>query len=162
MPGEGEIPKIKVRDVMIPAINVIEAERTVREACILMDRLGAGSLLVEREGKLVGIVTERDFVVRVLATGLDHSKTRVSDVMSYPVIAVSPDSPIEEAVALMLSHGFRRLPVVDLDGKLLGMITLSEAAKALLAYQKAVTEVLEVLIEAVKTKDEVAAKSMYG
>jgi CBS domain-containing protein len=162
MSGEGEIPKIKVRDVMIPAINVIEAERTVREACILMDRLGAGSLLVEREGKLVGIVTERDFVVRVLATGLDHSKTKVGDVMSYPVIAVSPDSPIEEAVALMLSHGFRRLPVVGLDGKLLGMITLSEAAKALLAYQKAVTEVLEVLIKGVKTKDEVAAKSMYG
>jgi CBS domain-containing protein len=162
MSGEGEIPKIKVRDVMIPAINVIEAERTVREACILMDRLGAGSLLVEREGKLVGIVTERDFVVRVLATGLDHSKTKVGDVMSYPVIAVSPDSPIEEAVALMLSHGFRRLPVVDLDGKLLGMVTLSEAAKALLAYQKAVTEVFEVLIKGVKTKDEVAAKSMYG
>jgi CBS domain-containing protein len=162
MPGDDEIPKIKVRDVMIPAINVIEAERTVREACILMDRLGAGSLLVEREGKLVGIVTERDFVVRVLATGLDHTKTKVGDVMSYPVIAVSPDSPIEEAVALMLSHGFRRLPVVGLDGKLLGMITLSEAAKALLAYQKAVTEVLEVLIKGVKTKDEVAAKSMYG
>ncbi|MDT7859717.1 MAG: CBS domain-containing protein [Candidatus Calditenuis sp.] len=162
MSGEGEIPKIKVRDVMIPAINVIEAERTVREACIMMDRLGVGSLLVEREGKLVGIVTERDFVVRVLATGLDHTKTKVGDVMSYPVIAVSPDSPIEEAVALMLSHGFRRLPVVDLEGKLLGMVTLSEAAKALLAYQKAVTEVLEVLIKAVKTKDEVAAKSMYG
>jgi CBS domain-containing protein len=162
MSGEGEIPKIKVRDVMIPAINVIEAERTVREACIMMDRLGVGSLLVEREGKPVGIVTERDFVVRVLATGLDHTKTKVGDVMSYPVIAVSPDSPIEEAVALMLSHGFRRLPVVDLEGKLLGMITLSEAAKALLAYQKAVTEVLEVLIKGVKTKDEVAAKSMYG
>jgi predicted transcriptional regulator len=162
MSGEGEIPKIKVRDVVIPAINVIEAERTVREACIMMDRLGVGSLLVEREGKLVGIVTERDFVVRVLATGLDHTKTKVGDVMSYPVIAVSPDSPIEEAVALMLSHGFRRLPVVDLEGKLLGMVTLSEAAKALLAYQKAVTEVLEVLIKAVKTKDEVAAKSMYG
>jgi CBS domain-containing protein len=162
MSGEGEIPKIKVRDVMIPAINVIEAERTVREACIMMDRLGVGSLLVEREGKLVGIVTERDFVVRVLATGLDHTKTKVGDVMSYPVIAVSPDSPIEEAVALMLSHGFRRLPVVDLEGKLLGMVTLSEAAKALLAYQKAVTEVLEVLIKGVKTKDEVAAKSMYG
>jgi CBS domain-containing protein len=162
MSGEGEIPKIKVRDVLIPAINVIEAERTVREACIMMDRLGVGSLLVEREGKLVGIVTERDFVVRVLATGLDHTKTKVGDVMSYPVIAVSPDSPIEEAVALMLSHGFRRLPVVDLEGKLLGMVTLSEAAKALLAYQKAVTEVLEVLIKAVKTKDEVAAKSMYG
>jgi len=162
MSGEGEIPKIKVRDVMIPAINVIEAERTVREACIMMDRLGVGSLLVEREGKLVGIVTERDFVVRVLATGLDHTKTKVGDVMSYPVIAVSPDSPIEEAVALMLSHGFRRLPVVDLEGKLLGMVTLSEATKALLAYQKAVTEVLEVLIKAVKTKDEVAAKSMYG
>ena len=162
MSGEGEIPKIKVRDVMIPAINVIEAERTVREACILMDRLGVGSLLVEREGKLVGIVTERDFVVRVLATGLDHTKTKVGDVMSYPVIAVSPDSPIEEAVALMLSHGFRRLPVVDLEGKLLGMVTLSEAAKALLAYQKAVTEMLEVLIKAVKTKDEVATKFMYG
>ena len=162
MSGEGEIPKIKVRDVMIPAINVIEAERTVREACIMMDRLGVGSLLVEREGKLVGIVTERDFVVRVLSTGLDHTKTKVGDVMSYPVIAVSPDSPVEEAVALMLSHGFRRLPVVGLEGKLLGMVTLSEAAKALLAYQKAVTEMLEVLIKAVKTKDEVATKYMYG
>ena len=162
MSDEGEIPKIKVRDVMIPAINVIEAERTVREACIMMDRLGVGSLLVEREGKLVGIVTERDFVVRVLSTGLDHTKTKVGDVMSYPVIAVSPDSPVEEAVALMLSHGFRRLPVVGLEGKLLGIITLSEAAKALLAYQKAVTEMLEVLIKAVKTKDEVATKFMYG
>jgi CBS domain-containing protein len=162
MSDEGEIPKIKVRDVMIPAINVIEAERTVREACIMMDRLGVGSLLVEREGKLVGIVTERDFVVRVLSTGLDHTKTKVGDVMSYPVIAVSPDSPVEEAVALMLSHGFRRLPVVGLEGKLLGMVTLSEAAKALLAYQKAVTEMLEVLIKAVKTKDEVATKYMYG
>jgi CBS domain-containing protein len=162
MSGEGEIPKIKVRDVMIPAINVIEAERTVREACIMMDRLGVRSLLVEREGKLVGIVTERDFIVRVLATGLDHTKTKVGDVMSYPVMAVSPDSPIEEAVALMLSHGFRRLPVVGLEGKLLGIITLSEAAKALLAYQKAVTEMLEVLIKAVKTKDEVATKFMYG
>ncbi len=162
MSGTEEIPRIKVRDVMIPAINVIEAERSVREAAIMMDRLYVGSLLVEREGRLVGIVTERDFVVRVLATGLDHSRTKVGDVMSYPVIAVSPDSPIEEAVALMLSRGFRRLPVVDLEGKLLGMITLSEASKALLAYQKAATEVLEVLIKAVKTKDEVAAKSMYG
>jgi CBS domain-containing protein len=160
--GSDEIPRIKVRDVMMSAINVIDADRTVREACIMMDRLGVGSLLVEKGGKLIGIVTERDFVVRVLATGLDHSKTKVGEVMSYPVIAVSPDSPIEEAVALMLSHGFRRLPVVDLDGKLLGMVTLSEAAKALLAYQKAVTEVIEMLIKAVKTKDEVAAKSMYG
>ncbi len=162
MSGGDEIPRIKVRDVMMSAINVIDADRTVREACIMMDRLGVGSLLVEKGGKLIGIVTERDFVVRVLATGLDHSKTKVGEVMSYPVIAVSPDSPIEEAVALMLSHGFRRLPVVDLDGKLLGMVTLSEAAKALLAYQKAVTEVIEMLIKAVKTKDEVAAKSMYG
>lgn len=162
MSGSDEIPRIKVRDVMMSAINVIDADRTVREACIMMDRLGVGSLLVEKGGKLIGIVTERDFVVRVLATGLDHSKTKVGEVMSYPVIAVSPDSPIEEAVALMLSHGFRRLPVVDLDGKLLGMVTLSEAAKALLAYQKAVTEVIEMLIKAVKTKDEVAAKSMYG
>jgi len=160
--GVEEVPKIRVRDVMIPAINVIGADRTVREACIMMDRLGVGSLLVERDGKLVGIVTERDFVVRVLATGLDHSKTKVGEVMSYPVIAVSPDSPIEEAVALMLSHGFRRLPVVDLDGRLLGMVTLSEAAKALLAYQKAISEVLEMLIKAVKTRDETAAKSMYG
>ncbi len=162
MSGSDEIPRIKVRDVMMSAINVIDADRTVREACIMMDRLGVGSLLVEKGGKLIGIVTERDFVVRVLATGLDHSKTKVGEVMSYPVIAVSPDSPIEEAVALMLSHGFRRLPVVDLDGKLLGMVTLSEAAKALLAYQKAVTEVIEMLIKAVKTKDEVAARSMYG
>ncbi len=162
MSGGDEIPRIKVRDVMMSAINVIDADRTVREACIMMDRLGVGSLLVEKGGKLIGIVTERDFVVRVLATGLDHSKTKVGEVMSYPVIAVSPDSPIEEAVALMLSHGFRRLPVVDLDGKLLGMVTLSEAAKALLAYQKAVTEVIEMLIKAVKTKDEVAARSMYG
>jgi CBS domain-containing protein len=51
---------------------------------------------------------------------------------------------------------------VGLEGKLLGMVTLSEAAKALLAYQKAVTEMLEVLIKAVETKDEVATKFMYG
>jgi len=151
-----------VREIMTEDVVTVSSEDSVYNAARLMADMGVGACVVSKNEKPVGIVTERDFVVRVLATGLDHSKTKVGEVMSYPVIAVSPDSPIEEAVALMLSHGFRRLPVVDLDGRLLGMVTLSEAAKALLAYQKAISEVLEMLIKAVKTRDETAAKSMYG
>lgn len=156
------VPRLTVRDVLLRVGNVIDGGQTVREAAMMMDRLGVGSLLVESEGKLVGIVTERDLVVRVLATGLDHSNTRVRDVMSYPVIAVSPETPLEDAVMLMVSNGFRRLPVVDKEGKLLGMVTISEAARVLATAQRTVTGLFELLLRAAKPAEERTSAPMYG
>ncbi|MCS6788919.1 MAG: CBS domain-containing protein, partial [Aigarchaeota archaeon] len=98
----------------------------------------------------------------VLATGLDHSNTRVRDVMSYPVIAVSPETPLEDAVMLMVSNGFRRLPVVDKEGKLLGMVTISEAARVLATAQRTVTGLFELLLRAAKPAEERTSAPMYG
>ncbi|MEN3047298.1 MAG: CBS domain-containing protein [Candidatus Caldarchaeales archaeon] len=156
------VPKLTVRDVLLKVGNVIDGNQTVREAAMMMDRLGVGSLLVESEGKLVGIVTERDLVVRVLATGLDHTNTRVRDVMSYPIIAVSPETTLEDAVMLMVNNGFRRLPVIDKEGRLLGMVTIGEAAKVLAAAQRTVTGLFELLLRVARPAEERTRTPMYG
>ncbi len=158
--GDG-VPKMRVGDIMLRVGNVVDAGISVREAAILMDRLDVGYLLVKSDDKLVGIFTERDAVRRVLATGLDHSRTKVKDVMSFPVIGVSPDTSVEDAVVLMATHGFRRLPVVSKEGKLEGVVTITEAARALASMQKTVEELLQQILRAVKTEEE-TTKPMYG
>lgn len=155
------VPKMSVGEIMLRVGNVVDAGITVREAAILMDRLDTGYLLVKSEDKLVGIFTERDAVRRVLATGLDHSRTKVADVMSFPVIGVSPETSVEDAVVLMAMHGFRRLPVVSKEGKLEGVVTITEAARALASMQKTIEELFHQLLHVVKT-DEETKKPMYG
>ncbi|MCS7095357.1 MAG: CBS domain-containing protein [Thaumarchaeota archaeon] len=156
------VPRLTVRDILFKVENVISGDQTVREAAMLMDRLGVGSILVESGGKLVGIVTERDLVVRVLATGLDHTNTKIKDIMSYPVIAVSPDTLLEDAVILMVNNGFRRLPVVDQEGKLIGIVTISEAARVLATTQKTVSNVFELLLKVARPGEEKKSTPMYG
>lgn len=156
------VPRLTVKDVLFKVENVVSGEQTVREAAMLMDRLGVGSLLVESEGKLVGIVTERDLVVRVLATGLDHSNTKIKDVMSYPVISVSPDTLLEDAVILMVNNGFRRLPVVDQENRLIGIVTVSEAARVLAIAQRTAAGLFELLLKVARPGEEKKSTPMYG
>lgn len=161
MEDSSPIPKLRVKDVMLPIRITINGERSVREAAIMMDRLGISSLLVVEEGKVVGIVTERDLVRRVLATSSDASKTKVKDIMSYPLVVTTPETPLEDAITLMVSNGFRRLPVVDEKNNLLGMLTMSVALQALVTTQKAYEEVLKTLLNVAKTEEE-KSLAMYG
>lgn len=102
----------------------IRPEQTIREAAVLMEQAGVGSLAVIDGKNLVGIVTDRDLVRRGLARGL-ASDARVDGVMTSPVVTISADADLHEAFALFRTHAVRRLAVVR-DEQFVGMTTVDD------------------------------------
>lgn len=113
-----------VRDVMNKNVVVAEPEITVKEAAGIMSQHHIGSLVILKDKKIIGIITERNILVAV-AQGKDAELTTVEEIMSKNVITIAPDKTIEEAVNLMVEHKVKKLPVVD-DDKLIGIITASD------------------------------------
>ncbi|MDS4040849.1 MAG: CBS domain-containing protein [Candidatus Competibacter sp.] len=99
---------------------------SIREAARLMKQTKVGALLVVENGHLVGIFTERDALVRVLAEGLDPETTPLAAVMTLDPITVHPDQPFVSALHLMYENGFRHVPVVE-NGRPLGMVSARDA-----------------------------------
>src|ERR671912_86761 len=120
---------MKVSDVMSTDVQVIGCESTLREAAEIMRSRDIGSLPVSRDEKLVGMVTDRDIVVRAIADGLDGS-CPVSRVMTEELKTCSADDTVDQAADKMSDLGVRRLPVVDRDGRLVGFMSLSNVASA--------------------------------
>jgi CBS domain-containing protein len=107
-------------------------DESVKNAARAMAKFGISSLLVFSEEGLRGIVTERDIVTRVVCAGLDPSDVPVCDVMSEPVIVVSPDTLLERAVELMLMNQIKKLPVleqIEEDFNVLGILSLVDVAR---------------------------------
>jgi CBS domain-containing protein len=99
-----------------PDTPLVEAARKMREKKI-------GSLIVAENNKPIGIITERDLVWRVIAEGKDINTFQASDIYSTPVLTIHEDSRIEEAIKLMNEKGVRRLVVINIDGKVSGILT---------------------------------------
>ncbi len=121
----------KVFDVMTR--NVIHAVRpyaTIEKAAKTMKKVDCGCLVVINRGRLVGIVTERDLVQRVIAEAKSFRKTLVSQIMSKPVITITPDATVSDAAKLMLKNGIRRL-VVRKGSRVVGVLTTTDYAKFL-------------------------------
>ena len=102
----------------------IRSEQTIREAAVLMEQAGVGSLAVIDGTELVGIVTDRDLVRRGMARDLS-SEARVDGVMTSPVLTISADADLHDAFALFRAHAVRRLAVVR-GGAFLGTITIDD------------------------------------
>ena len=101
---------------------------SVWEAACLMTGANCGSvLIVEPPGKLLGIVTERDLMTRVLARALAPDKTRVADVMTRNPYCVTPETPVADAVLIMIERGFRHLPVIGAGARILGVFSVRDA-----------------------------------
>jgi CBS domain-containing protein len=139
-----EVRRLLVKDIMTKNPVTIDSERTVREAAVALDRSGVGCVLVRTKEddheKVIGIVTERDLVRRVLTKEDGASEVSVKSIMSSPLIVVDPNITIEEAAKVMERNRVRRLPVVDEAG-LAGVVAVSDLAKALakqLEYSDAV------------------------
>ena len=126
---------VRVSDLMAKDPIMVDSERSVRETAITMDRAGHGCLLVTADGKIVGIVTERDLVRRALTKGGIISHTKVKNIMSSPLIVVNPEVSIKEAAKVMAHHKVRRLPVVGSNG-LTGLITATDIAKYLAKHSE--------------------------
>ena len=99
---------------------------TVNEAARLMKEKGVGAVLVVEEGKLTGIVTERDVLYRVVATGRDALTTRLAEVMTGNPQTIHPDKPFPDALHMMHEGGYRHVPVVE-DGRPIGVVSARDA-----------------------------------
>jgi CBS domain-containing protein len=121
-----------VRDVMVPRVQLIEATTSAKNSARMMDKFCVSSLIVLSEGGIVGIVTERDLLTRVVATGQNPEQVTVREIMSEPIIVTSPDSTLEEAVQLMLMERIKKLPVMEEDGemmRLVGILSMTDIAR---------------------------------
>ncbi len=112
------------------AVSSIEPTESVAAAARLMNESKIGGLVVTDEGKMVGILTERDILTRVVAQGRDPVATTVREVMTSPVATGRPDTSLDECIGVMTSKRIRHLPVVDARG-VCGIITSGD----LLAFQ---------------------------
>ena len=101
---------------------------SVRDVAALMDHHNVGSVLIKDGNELVGIVTENDYVRRIVLEGYDPDATRVGQVMTKDIITVSPGMDISDALLLMKDMDIRHLPVVD-EGALMGFITMKDILK---------------------------------
>lgn len=113
---------------MVEAVITVEADATVMKAVKVMNDNEIGCLVVTRNGRAVGILTERDLLKRVIGKSMNPSKTKVRDIMTKPLIAGHPDMDLEDATRLMFEKKIKKLPVVD-DGRLKGLITLTDVAR---------------------------------
>jgi CBS domain-containing protein len=117
-----------VRDVMTSNPTFVEPSTTVVEAARIMEREDVGAVPLCENGRLVGVSTDRDIALRVVAGGKDPQSTTVGEVASRDLITVDPEQPLDEALRLMAQHQVRRLPVVEEDGTLVGIVAQADVA----------------------------------
>lgn len=116
----------KIRDIMTDEIECCTLLDNVFEVAVKMRELNVGAIPIVDQDKLVGMITDRDIVIRGVAEKHPGS-TKVEAIMSNDLITVTPDTTNKEAAKLMAEHQIRRLPVVD-DGKLIGIVSLGDFA----------------------------------
>jgi len=146
---EDSLP-LKVRDVMVREVITVDENSTVKEAVDIMNEFQVGSLIALEKGKALGIVTERDFLKRVIAGGKDVVNTKVKEIMTTPLVVVESGTDLEEAVKLMFQKKIKKLAVVDAN-KLVGIVTLTDIAR----FQPQMIRMLKQL-----TAKQAAPKSM--
>ena len=120
---------MKISEIMSERVVTIDQREPVIAAARLLKRMNLGALPVtDRSGKLVGMLTDRDIVVRCVAAGGDPREMSVGDIMSRGVVTASPESEVSDAARRMGRGQVRRLPVVE-GGKLVGMLSLADMAR---------------------------------
>lgn len=131
----------RVENVMTANPRSVDPETDVAEAARILRDENVGSLPVVRDGRVTGIVTDRDLAIRVLAEGRDPGSTRVADVVSGEPVTVRADQDLDEALRLMAHHQLRRLIVVEDSDRLVGI--LAQADVALTGDEERAGEVVE-------------------
>jgi CBS domain-containing protein len=117
-----------VSDIMTVDVQSIEPERSLREAARMMQMLEVGALPVCTGQRLLGLLTDRDITVRGLALGLDPDTACVSDVMSTDLHFCTEEQDADEVMRVMGDKQIRRVPVIDVDHNLVGIVSLGDLA----------------------------------
>ena len=124
----------------------IDAEEPVLAAIQIMADHHVGALPVLRDGRLAGIVSERDYARKVILLGRSSAETAVWQIMSAPVVTVDADDPVRRCMELMTERRVRHLPVVDASGAMVGMISIGDVLRAVMEEQQSLIEQLEKFI----------------
>src|SRR6266446_6041572 len=119
---------MQLKEVMTPGVDVISPEATIREAAEKMRHLDIGPLPVCDGDRLVGMLTDRDITVRAVAEGRNPVSTRVREVMTPDVVYGFDDQDVQDAARLMEQYQIRRLPVLNRNKQLVGMVALGDLA----------------------------------
>lgn len=121
---------MQVGDVMTPNPQTVRPGDTLQRAAQAMDDLNVGVLPVCEGDQLLGMLTDRDIVVRSTSAGQDPRTAKVSDAMTGEARSLPTDAPVLEAIRMMKEHQLRRVPVVDQGGRLVGIVSLGDLADA--------------------------------
>ncbi len=133
---------MKVKDIMTTNVTYVEPNASILDTAKLMQQHNVGSIPVCDKGSVVGMVTDRDIVVRNIAIGKNPQQTPVSDIMTTGVTSVSPDMEMSQVTKMMANSQIRRVPVVD-QNNLVGIVALGDVA----TDAKFDTEVADTLTE---------------
>ena len=118
-----------IRDLMTPNPCSIDADQTVAHAAKMMRDEDVGLAPIVEGDKLIGTVTDRDITIRVVAEGKDPNQTAVREIASTNIVTIDPQQELDEALRLMAQHQVRRLPVVEEDGRLVGVVAQADVAR---------------------------------
>jgi CBS domain-containing protein len=119
--------KQNIGEVMTPNPKTLAQSATIMEAACAMRDNDIGDVVVLDNGRLCGILTDRDIVVRALAAGCDPNRTSVGEICSRALVTLAPDDSTGQAVRVMREHAIRRLPIED-RGRVVGIVTLGDVA----------------------------------
>ncbi len=120
--------RLRCRDIMTRSVTAAAPEMPLREVAALMREGDMGALPVVKDNKLLGIITDRDIVVRAVAEGKDANTTTAAEVMTAEVFSARPDTFMFEVIRLMGDKQVRRVPVIGEAGELCGMIAMADIA----------------------------------
>jgi len=123
-----EVNILRCSDIMTKNVTVCAPQTVLRDVAEKMQDDGIGSIPVVDGGRLMGIVTDRDIVCRVIAEGRDTRAATVSEAMSEDVVTCGPDESVHDAIRKMGEHQIRRIPVCDTNGRLRGIISMADIA----------------------------------
>jgi CBS domain-containing protein len=118
-----------VREAMTQDVCAIDADKPVSYSAKMMRDEDVGLAPIVEGDRLVGTVTDRDIALRVVAEGRDPERTTVREIASTRLVTVAPDQDLDEALHLMAKHQVRRLPVVEEDGRLVGVLAQADVAR---------------------------------
>lgn len=121
---------MKVKDISLKEVHFAAPTTTINEAASMMKRHGVGALPICENGRLLGMLTDRDIVIGCVAAGMDTKECQVKEFMTSEPVVIVPNMDIEEAAEIMGKEQVRRLPVAE-GGNLLGMLSLGDIATAL-------------------------------
>jgi len=119
---------MKVKDVMTSTVECVRPEGTLQEAAMKMKSLDVGPIPVCEGDRVLGIVTDRDIVVRAVADGRDARTTKVQEIMTRDVVSVRDDDDVKDAARVMKEHQVRRVIVLGGDGRLAGIVSMKDLA----------------------------------